>query len=115
MKIIYKNRRKCESSSEWITYSEFDPMNIMKEKQAVKAPDLFKGRCIYARLNQDAENPYALQEIFTNGLKQPQDKRIIVTSKQAATIHFKSPDEAKAALEAVQGVKIDGGFRLSIL
>ena len=90
-------------------------MNITKEKQAVKAPDLFKGKCIYTRLNQDTENPDALKEIFTKGLEQLQEKRIIVTSKQAAAIHFKSPDEAKAALEAVRGVQIDGGFRLSIL
>ena len=57
MKLIYRDRREGEND-DWITYDEFDPLNVMKEKQAVRAPDMFRGKCIYARRNQYAEDQY---------------------------------------------------------
>ena len=87
----------------------------MKKKQVVKVTDLFRGKCIYARMNQDAESLDVLREVFNKGLEQLQEKRIIFTSKQAVAIHFKFPEEAKSATKLVRSVQCEGGFRLTIL
>ena len=70
---------------------------------------------MYARLNKDTETPDALKELFEQGLEQVQNKRIVVNTKQATAIHFKTIEEAKEALETIKSVQVEGGYRLSIL
>ena len=115
MRFIYKDRREVENSSDWITQTELDSMNIEEQKQGTKVPVLFKGKCVYARLNKDAETPEALKALFVQDLKQVQNKSIVVNTKQDAAIHFKTCEEAKEALETIKSVQVDGGFRLRIL
>ena len=115
MRLIYKDRREEKNSSDWIIHTEFDPVNIKKQKQVTKIAALFKGKCVYARLNKDAETPEALKALFVQDLKQVQNKSIVVNTKQDAAIHFKTCEEAKEALETIKSVQVDGGFRLRIL
>ena len=90
-------------------------MNKEKYKQATMLPDLFRGKCVYARLNKDAETPEALKKLFIQGLEQVNNKRIVVNTKQATAIHFKTIKEAKEALETIKSAQVDGGFRVGIL
>ena len=115
IRLIYNHRREGEIPTDWILHTKFDPMNIKKSKQATKLPDLFRGKCVYAQLNKDAETPEALKELFVQGLEQVNYTRRVANTKQAVAIHFKTVEEAKKALDTKKNMKVDCGFRLSIL
>ena len=108
IKLIYRYRLENDVPMKWATHSKFNPLNVKMNKQPTKLPDLFKGKCVYVRLHVDSESPDVLKEIFVNALEQTNNERIVTSSKQTAVVHFKTPDEAKSAIEIINTIQIMG-------
>ena len=117
MKLICRPKSDDVIPHEWIIHSEFDPLKAKVTKTNSKKPlELLKGKCIYVRLQTDASSDEALKDTFE---KAPEGKVriecLIASSKQHVTIHFKNPEDTKAAIGTINTIQIDRGFRVCIL